>query len=84
MHDAQYLRTDMPLKRGWGHSVIDDVFRLGALSHARKLVLFHHDPERTDDALDRIQSDAEDWFATHARDTQGIVAREGMTLDATR
>jgi phosphoribosyl 1,2-cyclic phosphodiesterase len=84
IHDAQYVGADMPLKRGWGHSVIDDVFTLGAMARARNLVLFHHDPERTDDMLDRIQRDAEEWLAANTDGTKGVVAREGMTLNVKR
>ncbi len=81
IHDAQYVPTDMPLKRGWGHSVIDDVLGLARASHARSLALFHHDPARGDDALDAIQVDVNDWCTAHAPDTRAIVAHEGLTID---
>jgi hypothetical protein len=29
IHDAQYVESEMPAKRGWGHSTIEDVLRLG-------------------------------------------------------
>src|SRR5262249_23008471 len=61
VHDAQYLPSDMPAKRGWGHSVVDEVLALGRDAEARVLALHHHEPERTDDALDAIAGDAERW-----------------------
>jgi phosphoribosyl 1,2-cyclic phosphodiesterase len=84
VHDAQYLASDMPIKRGWGHSVIDEVLRLGVESRAHNLVLFHHDPERNDDALDAIQTHASDFLATAAPHAKAIVAFEGMKLDTRR
>jgi phosphoribosyl 1,2-cyclic phosphodiesterase len=83
IHDAQYLANDMPEKYGWGHSVVDEVLRLGVLATPRRLALFHHDPERSDDELDVIGERASHWMAEHARDTELVVAREGLALDLT-
>lgn len=57
-HDAQYLAEDMPAKRGWGHSSVEDACRLAAAGRVKCLVLFHHDPDRSDDALDDLQGRA--------------------------
>ena len=80
IHDSQYLEGDMPGKRGWGHSVVDRVRELGRDAGVRHLVLFHHDPDRTDDELDQIQADSTAWFAEHAPHTLCTVAYEGLTL----
>ena len=81
IHDAQYVETDMPTKRGWGHSTIEDVLRLGQKAETPHLVLFHHDPERDDDAIDAIAARATDWLEEHAPQTRATAAREGMVLD---
>ena len=81
IHDAQYLETDMPAKRGWGHSTIEDVLRLGQKAETPHLVLFHHDPERDDDAIDAIAARATDWLEEHSPQTRATAAREGMVLD---
>ena len=39
---------------GWGHSRPDDALRLARETQTRRLVLFHHRPERTDDELAEI------------------------------
>jgi phosphoribosyl 1,2-cyclic phosphodiesterase len=57
-HDAQYVTEDMPHKWGWGHSVLGDTCRLAQAAEVGHLVLFHHDPNRTDTALDRMQQQA--------------------------
>ena len=81
IHDAQYLPEDMPAKRGWGHSLVDEVLALGRDAQARTVALYHHEPERDDDELDQIGLDAESWAHTHAPGMQTVVAREGLTLD---
>lgn len=81
IHDSQYIPTDMPGKRGWGHSVVDDVLELGVLAEPKTLALFHHDPDRADLDLDTIGERASRWIREHSESTELIVAREGLTLD---
>lgn len=81
VHDAQYLRDDLPRKHGWGHSVIADVLELGKRAAPRRLVLYHHDPDRTDDALHRIAEDGRAWLSANAPGTELVIAREGLALD---
>ncbi len=54
VHDTQYTKEDMASRYGWGHSVIDHVVQLAIDAHVGTLVLFHHDPDRSDDTLDEI------------------------------
>jgi phosphoribosyl 1,2-cyclic phosphodiesterase len=51
VHDAQYTREEYPSHVGWGHSSLHDALAFGALAGVERLVLFHHDPARDDDAL---------------------------------
>jgi phosphoribosyl 1,2-cyclic phosphodiesterase len=81
IHDSQYVAADMPNKRGWGHSVVDDVLRLGVLAEVGTLALFHHDPDRTDVELDAIAQRASNWVREHTQETHLIVASEGATLE---
>jgi ribonuclease BN (tRNA processing enzyme) len=81
IHDAQYLRSEMPIKKGWGHSAIDEVLELGRQSGAHAIALHHHEPERDDDALDRIGKECEEWAKSNAPDLKTIVACEGLELD---
>jgi phosphoribosyl 1,2-cyclic phosphodiesterase len=80
IHDAQYLPEDMPAKRGWGHSILPNALKLAAAAEVKHLVLFHHDPDRTDDDLDRIQADARAWLARHAPGVRCTAAYEGLEL----
>lgn len=78
-HDAQYLQDEMPAKHGWGHSCVQHVCELAIAARVRHLVLIHHDPDRTDDALDAIQADARAVLQPH--DIACTAAYEGFTID---
>jgi phosphoribosyl 1,2-cyclic phosphodiesterase len=81
IHDAQYVPSDMPHKRGFGHSLVEDVLKLGEYAKPKDLVLFHHDPDRSDDALDQIGLEAKTWLAEHAKNVGLLVAHEGLAID---
>jgi phosphoribosyl 1,2-cyclic phosphodiesterase len=53
IHDAQYTLSEYAERVGWGHSALPHVLAFAALVGVRRLVPFHHDPTRSDDALDR-------------------------------
>lgn len=57
LHDAQYVLDELADKGGFGHSVVDYAVTLATRAGVPRLVLFHHDPWRTDDAIDRIVAD---------------------------
>jgi phosphoribosyl 1,2-cyclic phosphodiesterase len=53
LHDAQYTEEEYRRTRGWGHSTYTDAVDLAIEAGVTRLGLFHHDPDRTDDDLDR-------------------------------
>jgi ribonuclease BN (tRNA processing enzyme) len=54
LHDSQYTREEFPARAHFGHTTIDYAVGLGVAARAREVLLFHHDPARSDDELDRI------------------------------
>ena len=56
--DAQYTPDEYATKKGWGHSTWLEATRVARDSNVKQLVLFHHDPSRSDHAMDQIVSDA--------------------------
>lgn len=56
IHDAQYTAAELPERIAWGHSAAEYAVGLAAHCGARRLLLFHHDPCRTDDQLDAIRA----------------------------
>lgn len=81
IHDAQYLEEDMPLKHGWGHSVVKDVWKLAEAARVKTLVLFHHEPERDDAEIRAIQIATDEYFKDHERPFRVLCAREGLALE---
>jgi len=55
--DGQYTPKEYKSRVGWGHSSVDHAYQLGKESGAKEVVLFHHDPDRTDADLQIILSD---------------------------
>jgi phosphoribosyl 1,2-cyclic phosphodiesterase len=81
IHDAQYLESDMPHKHGWGHSLVSHVQELAAAANVHHLILFHHDPDRTDEELDAMQDATQDWLRQQSSPVQCTVAFEGLTIN---
>ncbi len=54
IHDAQYTAVEFPSRRAFGHSAIEYAVGLATRAGAGSLMLFHHDPSRTDEQLDAI------------------------------
>jgi len=52
VHDAQLLAEEVAAEAAFGHAAADYVVALAKRAGARQVVLFHHRPDRTDDALD--------------------------------
>ena len=77
LHDAQFLEGERPVAVDYGHSTVQDAVRLAQKCGARQLVLLHHSPARTDDALDEIA----EWAPALAPEMTVVVGREGMAID---
>jgi phosphoribosyl 1,2-cyclic phosphodiesterase len=81
IHDAQYEETDMPAKHGWGHSLISQVRQLAVDAQVKNIVMFHHDPERTDAQLDEIAIESAKFFQSKNSKIGSYIAAEGLTME---
>ncbi|HJU74972.1 MAG TPA: MBL fold metallo-hydrolase [Gemmatimonadaceae bacterium] len=52
IHDAMYTGTEYMNHRGWGHSSYRDAIEFAIAAEVETLVLFHHEPDRSDDELE--------------------------------
>ena len=84
IHDAQYLESEMPSKRGWGHSTITSARQLAIDANVKTLVLFHHDPDRTDSEVDAILGQTRAFFDKQNSNIKGLCAHEGLVVEASR
>jgi phosphoribosyl 1,2-cyclic phosphodiesterase/CheY-like chemotaxis protein len=84
IHDAQYTAGEFSAKRGWGHSTAEYAVETAVSAGARRLALFHHDPTRNDEAVDRIVAGARDLVARIGGDTEVFAAAEGQVLELNR
>jgi phosphoribosyl 1,2-cyclic phosphodiesterase len=80
IHDAMYAEQIIQSRRGWGHSTPRQAVELAAEAGCRRLVLFHHEPEHDDDALDRLLADTREHAARVAAGLEVIAAAEGSEL----
>jgi phosphoribosyl 1,2-cyclic phosphodiesterase len=79
--DCQYTDDQYPAKRGWGHNSISTVVDLCVQARPDMLVLFHHDPESHDAAVDAMVDEVSSRLAvTTAAETLVLAARERLTL----
>jgi phosphoribosyl 1,2-cyclic phosphodiesterase len=78
----EYEGTDGPSKQGWGHSFFEFNIELARKAELKRLAFTHHDPTRTDDALDRLMEQKYMPMAREeAPDTEFFAAREGMEVE---
>lgn len=75
LHDAQFVEKERAIADDYGHATVQDAIDLAVRVGARRLVLFHHGPARTDDALDEIA-------ASYAGSpVELLMAREGDRIE---
>jgi len=60
IHDSQYTAEEYQEHVGWGHSSIPQTLAFAQSAEVGRLVTFHHDPDRSDDQIDRILAEARD------------------------
>jgi len=79
VYDAQYTPEQLRgEKKGWGHSTYEEGARIALECGARRLVMFHHDPDHDDAYMDRLVLRAQSVYANT------LAAAEGLTLKIAR
>ncbi len=80
IHDAMYTGTEYMDHRGWGHSSYRDAIEFAIAAEVQTLVLFHHEPDRSDEELEAQL----ELCRTMVRERGGVVkvvaAQEGCEL----
>ena len=77
--DAQYTEPELVHKRGWGHGTFSSGLSMARRAKAKTVAFTHHDPNRTDDALDEIGKKLKEQARDH--DPEMMIASEGLVID---
>ncbi len=80
VHDAQYLEEEYPAKVGWGHSTVEYAVDVAVAADVARLALYHHDPTRTDDAVDALVERARARARAVGFPGEVFAAAEGTTI----
>jgi phosphoribosyl 1,2-cyclic phosphodiesterase len=75
IHDAQFVADEFPGVAYLGHASVEYAISLARAAGARRLALFHHSPERTDDEIDRIVRERRTTDIETFAATEGAVVR---------
>jgi ribonuclease BN (tRNA processing enzyme) len=78
IHDAMYSDQIIGARAGWGHSTPRQAVDLAAEARCRRLILFHHEPEHDDHALDQLLADTQAYARLAAPGLVVEAAVEGM------
>ena len=78
IHDAMYLDQIIQARAGWGHSTPRQAVDLAREGGCRRLILFHHEPEHDDAALDNLVADTQKYAAKAAPGLEVEAAVEGL------
>jgi phosphoribosyl 1,2-cyclic phosphodiesterase len=79
--DSSYTEAEYPAKKGWGHGTFDSSIKMALDARARVLFCTHHEPTRSDDALDEAFAKV---MAAHAGKTAALdirLAQEGIAYE---
>lgn len=78
--DCTYFDDEYVTKVGWGHSCVGQVTQLAHDAGVRTLYLFHHDPDQTDDDIDRKTVTVQKALAALDSPTQCVGPTEGSSF----
>ncbi len=78
--DSQYDDAEYSARRGWGHSCVDDTVQLAVSAGAKRLFLFHHDPDHRDQKIAEMLARAQARVASTGSPLVVDAAREGVEV----
>lgn len=80
-HDAQYTDEQYEKTKKWGHSTLNQALKLAINGKVKKLGLFHHDPDRTDDEIDVFVDELRAKVKEMGSDLEIFAVAEGMEIN---
>lgn len=81
VYDAQYTEEEYYESRlNWGHTAMEYAISAANRAGVKKLAMFHHDPDRSDESLDQLSSRLCGNAGVKGT-TEVFFAREGMVVE---
>lgn len=80
VHDTTYTTDEYDTHRGWGHSTYREAVDLALDAGVGTLVLFHHEPRRSDAEVDHRTNECRAIVKKRGGTLQVVAAAEGLTL----
>lgn len=79
VHDCQYTEEELKTRIGWGHSSYEYAIAAAGRAGVKRLAMFHHDPDRTDQQIDEMAQK----YCEPGRygDIEIFFAREGQVVE---
>lgn len=74
IHDCEYTDEDYKKRKEWGHSCVSQVAKLARLSNAKKLGLFHHNQDKSDNDVDQIVDEVKRLLSDTEIEVFGVCA----------
>ena len=81
IHDAQYTLEEYPAKQTWGHCPAERAVDFAVAAGAQRLALYHHDPARTDAALDQVVARCRERARAAGSALDVFGAAEGLSIE---
>ncbi|HLY64032.1 MAG TPA: MBL fold metallo-hydrolase [Chloroflexota bacterium] len=78
--DSQYTPEEYPAKASWGHGTYQYALDLAMTAGVKTLVLYHHDPIRTDLAMEALLRTCWQRVASARSELVVTAAAEGMSM----
>ncbi len=79
VHDCTYFDEEYATKIHWGHSSLSEVCRLAHMAEVERLWIHHHDPDQSDDDIERKLEFCTSALNVYGSRTELVLPREGMS-----
>jgi phosphoribosyl 1,2-cyclic phosphodiesterase len=79
--DSSYTELEYSAKKGWGHGTFGTSIALAKAAGAKVLYCTHHEPTRSDDALEKVFAEALQAHQGNLGDLDIRLAREGDVFE---
>jgi len=79
LHDCQYSTSGYETHRGWGHSGSKYVAAVAAHAGVKRVLLFHHDPDHSDEQIDTVHEEFRTALKDYDVKVESAAAQEGVT-----